>query len=71
MDSQEYERAMKLKEQSEKLFREKCDENDYTYMYIDQEKMTFSSKLWKSLSKKTGLFIDNTHTGPFFKPQST
>lgn len=64
--TKEYDRAMKLKEQSEKLFRIKCDENDYTYMYIDQEKMTYSSKIWKDMSKRPDYILSLPHIGSIF-----
>lgn len=42
------ERRNKLQNKSERLFRKLCNENEFAYMYIDQQKDTFSSNIWKS-----------------------
>jgi hypothetical protein len=66
MTKEEYDRSMKLKDQSEKLFRDKCDDTDYTYMYIDQEKMTYSSKIWKDMTKRPDYILSVPHIGSIF-----
>ena len=64
--TREYDRSMELKEQSEKLFRVKCDENNYTYMYIEQSKMTFSSKIWRDMTKRPDYILSLPHIGSIF-----
>jgi len=65
--TKEYDRKMKLKEQSEKLFRDKCDDNHFTYLYIDQSQMKFSSTLWKDMaSKRPDYILSVPHIGSIF-----
>jgi len=62
----DYDRNMKLKNDSERLFRVKCDENHYTYMYIDQEKLTFSSKMFEQLTKRPDYILSIPNIGSIF-----
>jgi hypothetical protein len=62
----EYDRSMELKETSENEFRHICDDNGFSYMYIDQGKMTFSSGIWKSMSKRPDFLLSLPHIGSIF-----
>ncbi len=64
--TEDYDIKMELKEQSEALFREKCNDNDYTYMYIEQSQMTFSSKMWKDLTKRPDYLLSLQSIGSVF-----
>jgi len=58
------ERMEQLQSVSEKLFRKACSENDFAYMYIDQSKETFASKIWKS--KRPDYLMSIPHMGSIF-----
>ncbi len=62
----DYDRKMKLKNDSERFFRVKCDENNYTYMYIEQSKMTYSSKIWQDMTKRPDYILSIPHIGSIF-----
>ena len=64
--TKDYDRKMKLKNDSERIFREKCDDNNYTYMYIEQSKMTFSSKIWKDMTKRPDYILSIPSIGSIF-----
>ncbi|HUU88341.1 MAG TPA: hypothetical protein VMX17_11375 [Candidatus Glassbacteria bacterium] len=55
-----------LQEQSEQLFRDKCDENNYTYLYIDQTQRTYSSKIYADYSKRPDFLLSLECIGSIF-----
>lgn len=48
------------------MFREKCDENSYIYLYIDQNVDKYSSKIYKDRSKRPDNIMSVPHLGSIF-----
>jgi hypothetical protein len=64
--TEEFDKYLKVNIESEKMFREKCDENNYTYMYIDQNIDKFSSKIYKDKSKRPDYILSVPYLGSIF-----
>jgi len=64
--TEEFDRNLKVNLESEKMFREKCDENHYTYMYIDQNFDKYSSKIYEEKSKRPDYILSIPHLGSIF-----
>jgi hypothetical protein len=65
-EAKEMTEATDLQKQSEQLFRDKCDENNYTYLYIDQTQETYSSKIYKDKSKRPDYLLSLESIGSIF-----
>jgi hypothetical protein len=55
-----------LERQSEQLFIDKCNENHYTYLYIDQTQKTYSSKIYEDFSKRPDFLLSIESIGSIF-----
>jgi hypothetical protein len=64
--TEDFDRRMKVNQESEKMFRETCDENSYTYLYIDQDIDKFSSKIYKDKGKRPDYILSVPHLGSIF-----
>ena len=62
----DYIRAIGLKEQSENLFREKCDENNFAYMYLEHEQASYCSEIWKDMNKRPDYILSIPDIGSVF-----
>jgi hypothetical protein len=62
----DYIKALGLKEQSENLFREKCDENNFTYMYLEHEQAAYCSEIWKDMNKRPDYILSIPNFGSVF-----
>lgn len=56
----------KWKDAEEKLFRKLCDKSKLTYLHIDQDRKTFSSKIFEDQSKRPDYLVSIPDVGSIF-----